>query len=154
MTNQNYLELKQLYEKYSSRGLEILAFPCNNFGGQEPGTNAEILEFARQKGASYPIFGKLECDNDPITDPLYKFLKSSLSVGFLGLLGRGLKWNFAKFLCDANGVPIKRYLPVNSPLSIEADILALLKKNCPVPVIAHYHETATVFNIHPRKHLR
>jgi len=107
----------------SNKGLEILAFPCNNFGGQEPGTNAEILDFAKGKGATFPILGKLECDNGDKTDPLYKYLKSSVSGG---LLGQGLKWNFAKFLCNSEGVPIQRYIPTTSPLSIENDIKALL----------------------------
>ena len=105
--------------------MEIFAFPCNNFANQEPGTNAEIKQFAADKGAKYPVFGKLECDNGLKTHPVYDYLKSSLSGG---ILGSGLKWNFAKFLCDANGVPVKRYLPTNSPLSIEQDIKDLLAK--------------------------
>jgi glutathione peroxidase len=102
-----------------------MAFPCNNFGGQEPGDNEAITEFASGKGATYPVFGKLECENkDPeATHPLYRFLKSNAPAG---MLGEGLKWNFAKFLCDANGKPIKRYLPTTSPKAIEQDILALL----------------------------
>jgi len=115
-----------LYEKYGKKGLEILAFPCNNFGGQEPGTNKEILEFAKGKGATFPILGKLECDNGDKTDPLYQYLKSSVTGG---LLGQGLKWNFAKFLCDSEGVPIQRYIPTTSPLAIENDIKALLEKS-------------------------
>lgn len=106
-----------------SDGLEILAFPCNNFGKQEPGTNEEIKKFAQLKGAEYPVFGKLECENGDITHPLYVFLKESVSGG---LLGDGLKWNFAKFLCDQNGTPVKRYFPPQSPLSIEQDILDLI----------------------------
>lgn len=109
-----------------SSGLEILAFPCNNFGKQEPGSNLEIKKFATLKGAEYPVFGKLECDNGDSTHPLYMFLKSNVSGG---LLGDGLKWNFAKFLCDADGVPVKRYLPTSSPLSIEKDIVELIAKS-------------------------
>ncbi len=75
------------------------------------------------KHASFPVLGKLECDNKDLTHPLYKFLKSSIDGG---ILGQGLKWNFAKFLCDANGVPVKRYLPINSPFSLEKDIVDLL----------------------------
>lgn len=111
----------------SSKGLEILAFPCNNFGGQEPGSNEEIAEFSTKKGATYPVFGKLECENkDPnLTHPLYRYLKAAVPGG---MLGQGLKWNFAKFLCDANGVPVKRYLPITGPAAIEKDILELLNK--------------------------
>lgn len=107
----------------SNTGFEILAFPCNNFGGQEPGTNEEVQEFAKSKGATFPVLGKLECDNGDKTDPLYQFLKGSLPTG---VLGQGLKWNFAKFLCDSKGVPVQRYLPTTSPLAIEKDILKLL----------------------------
>eukprot|EP01040_Poterioochromonas_malhamensis_P000720 gene720-769_t len=125
LTDRNYAELQQVYEKYSSQGLEILAFPCNNFGGQEPAENLNILSFAREvKQATFPVLGKLECDNGEKTHPLYNFLKSSVSGG---LLGSGLKWNFAKFLCDKDGVPVKRYLPISNPLSIEKDIVDLLE---------------------------
>lgn len=109
----------------SPQGLEILAFPCNNFGNQEPGSNEVIKTFAEARGAKYPVFGKLQCDNGDSTHPLYQFLKGSLPNG---LLGNGLKWNFAKFLCDKDGVPLKRYFPVSSPLSIVPDIEELLKK--------------------------
>lgn len=112
----------------SSQGLEILAFPCNNFGSQEPGTNEEIGLFATEKkGATFPVFGKLECEHtDPAqTHPLYQYLKTSVPAG---ITGQGLKWNFAKFLCDENGVPIDRYLPITSPFKIEKDIVELLSK--------------------------
>jgi glutathione peroxidase len=105
--------------------LEILAFPCNNFASQEPGTNAEILEFAKGKGAEYPILGKVQCDNGDKTHPVYQYLKASLDNG---LVGRGLKWNFAKFLCNAEGVPVKRYFPTTSPMGIENDIIALIEE--------------------------
>jgi glutathione peroxidase-family protein len=116
--------MQELYQKHASNGLEILAFPCNNFGKQEPGTNDEVLAFAQKKGATFPVFGKLECENGDITHPLYQYLRGSLDNG---LYGQGLKWNFTKFLCNAEGVPIKRYSPAQSPMSFEADILELLK---------------------------
>lgn len=110
----------------SPEGLEILAFPCNNFGGQEPGTDNEILSYAREvKEATFPILGKLECDNGEKTHPIYNYLKTSLDGG---LLGQGLKWNFAKFLVDSEGKPVKRYLPIANPLSLESDIQELLRK--------------------------
>lgn len=70
------------------------------------------------------MLGKLQCDNGAKTHPLFVYLKNSLSGG---IFGSGLKWNFAKFLCDANGLPIKRYLPITSPWSMEKDIVELLK---------------------------
>ncbi|KAG5182630.1 phospholipid hydroperoxide glutathione peroxidase, chloroplastic [Tribonema minus] len=129
-----------LYSKYKSRGLEILGFPCNSFGNQEPGTNAEIQAFAANKGAKYPIYAKIEV-NGEAAHPLYKFLKASSGE----LLGSEIKWNFAKasallstlsamccfmsqFLVDANGVVVKRYAPPQSPLTLSADIEALLNK--------------------------
>ena len=119
-------DLSFICETRSSKGLEIFAFPCNNFGGQEPGTNEEIAAFAAKKGATYPVFGKLECENkDPkLTHPLYHYLKSHAPEG---VMGQGLKWNFAKFLCDAEGKVIQRYLPITSPKGIEKDIQALLE---------------------------
>lgn len=80
------------------------------------------------KHASFPIFGKIECDNKGLTNPLYVFLKRKVQYG---LFGPGLIWNFAKFLCDENGVPIKRYLPFNAPKSFEADIINALGISAP-----------------------
>lgn len=111
-----------MYSKYSSKGLEILAFPCNDFGGQEPGSNSEVAAFAKGKGATFPILGKVACEKEA-TVPVYKYLKTS-KKGPLG--AETLLWNFAKFLCDADGVPIKRFPPTSSPLSFEADIVKLL----------------------------
>jgi len=123
-----YISLLIRLSLFSSQGLEILAFPCNNFGSQEPGTNQEIELFATEKkGATFPVFGKLECEHsDPAqTHPLYQYLKTSVPAG---ITGQGLKWNFAKFLCDENGVPVDRYLPITSPFKIEKDIVDLLAK--------------------------
>ncbi|KAJ4955047.1 hypothetical protein NE237_011830 [Protea cynaroides] len=122
LTNSNYTELSQLYEKYKGQGLEILAFPCNQFGGQEPGNNDQILEFACTRfKAEYPIFDKVDVNGDNAA-PFYKFLKSSKG----SWLGDGIKWNFSKFLVDKNGKVVDRYLPTTSPLSIEKDIKKLL----------------------------
>ncbi|KZV31547.1 putative phospholipid hydroperoxide glutathione peroxidase 6, mitochondrial [Dorcoceras hygrometricum] len=124
MANSNYPELAQLYAKYKDQGLEILAFPCNQFGSQEPGTNEEILEYACTKfKAEYPIFDKINVNGDNAS-PLYKFLKSSKG----SLLGDGIKWNFAKFLVDREGHVYDRYLPTTSPKSMEKDIKKLLEK--------------------------
>ncbi|KAL1214811.1 putative phospholipid hydroperoxide glutathione peroxidase 6 [Cardamine amara subsp. amara] len=122
LTNSNYTELAQLYQKYKDHGFEILAFPCNQFGGQEPGTNEEILQFACTRfKAEYPIFDKVDVNGDNAA-PIYKFLKSCKG----GLLGDGIKWNFAKFLVDKDGKVVDRYAPTTTPLSIEKDLKKLL----------------------------
>ncbi|KNA15107.1 hypothetical protein SOVF_101230 [Spinacia oleracea] len=122
LTSSNYSELSQVYEKYKTQGFEILAFPCNQFGGQEPGSNPEIKKFACTRfKAEYPIFDKVDV-NGPNTAPVYQFLKSSAG-GFLGDL---VKWNFEKFLVDKNGKVVERYPPTTSPLQIEKDIKKLL----------------------------
>ncbi|XP_062101498.1 probable phospholipid hydroperoxide glutathione peroxidase [Humulus lupulus] len=122
LTTANYSELSHLYEKYKTQGLEILAFPCNQFGGQEPGSNPEIKQFACTRfKAEFPIFDKVYV-NGPNTAPVYKFLKSSAG----GFLGDVIKWNFEKFLVDKNGVVVERYAPTTSPFQIEKDIQKLL----------------------------
>ncbi|KAJ7944910.1 Glutathione peroxidase [Quillaja saponaria] len=122
LTNSNYTELNQLYEKYKDQGLEILAFPCNQFGAQEPGSNEEILEFACTRfKAEFPIFDKVDVNGDTAA-PVYKFLKSSKGSFF----GDDIKWNFSKFLIDKNGTVHDRYAPTTSPLSIEKDVKKLL----------------------------
>ncbi|XP_009803157.1 putative phospholipid hydroperoxide glutathione peroxidase [Nicotiana tabacum] len=122
LTTSNYTELSQVYEKYKTKGLEILAFPCNQFGAQEPGSNPEIKQFACTRfKAEFPIFDKVDV-NGPNTAPVYQFLKSSAG-GFLGDL---VKWNFEKFLVDKNGKVVERYPPTTSPIQIEKDIQKLL----------------------------
>ncbi|CAN6241459.1 unnamed protein product [Urochloa humidicola] len=121
LTNSNYTDLGSLHKKYG--GLEILAFPCNQFGGQEPGTNQQITEFACTRfKAEYPIFGKVDV-NGSNAAPLYQFLKSERG----GLFGERIKWNFTKFLVDKDGRVVARYAPTSSPLSIESDIQKLLE---------------------------
>ncbi|MCD7448591.1 putative glutathione peroxidase 8 [Datura stramonium] len=122
LTNSNYTDLNYLYGKYKDQGLEILAFPCNQFGAQEPGTNDEIVEFACTRFKSeFPIFDKIEVNGEN-ESPLYKFLK----LGKWGILGSDIQWNFAKFLVDKNGQASDRYYPTTSPLTIERDIKVLL----------------------------
>ncbi|KAL6556389.1 hypothetical protein OROGR_005677 [Orobanche gracilis] len=124
LTNSNYSELTKLYEKYKDQGLEILAFPCNQFGSQEPGTNEEIQEVACTRfKAEFPIFDKVEVNGDNAA-PLYKYMKSVKG----GLFGEGIKWNFSKFLVDKEGNVVDRYAPTTSPLSIEKDLTKLLEK--------------------------
>ncbi|KAK7318253.1 hypothetical protein RJT34_02952 [Clitoria ternatea] len=122
LTNSNYTELSQLYEKYKQKGLEILAFPCNQFGAQEPGNNEEIQQFVCTRfKAEFPVFDKVDVNGENAA-PLYKYLKSSKG----GLFGDSIKWNFSKFLVDKEGNVVERYAPTTSPLSIEKDLLKLL----------------------------
>lgn len=115
--------LEELYEKHKDQGLEILGFPCNQFLKQDPGSEAQISEFCELNyGVTFPMFSKIEV-NGPNTHPLYEFLKSQAK----GLLGsEKIKWNFTKFLVDAEGKVLKRYAPNTEPKDIESDIEALL----------------------------
>ena len=118
----HYEGLQELYNEYNSQGLEILAFPCNQFGAQEPGTNDEIKSFCTEKyNVTFPIFNKIDV-NGPNEDPLFTFLKSS-KRGFLGY--KPIEWNFAKFLINGDGDVIKRYLPSTKPNKIEKKIAKL-----------------------------
>ena len=123
-TDVHYRELEQLYKKYKDRGFTVLAFPCNQFGNQEPGTPAEIEKFARQtKHATFPLFEKVNV-NGKDAHPIYQFLKSHSN----GLLGGGIKWNFTKFLIAPDGKSIKRYAPSTAPEDIRSDIKSLISK--------------------------
>jgi len=118
-----YKGLEALYETYKDRGLVVLGFPCNQFGGQEPGSAEEISSFCEiNYGVSFPMFGKVEV-NGPGTHPLFAHLKAE-APAFLGL--RDLKWNFTKFLVDKDGRVVDRYAPTTSPESIAKDIEKLL----------------------------
>lgn len=122
-----YKELQTLAAKYQDKGLRILGFPVNQFGNQEPGTEAEIAEFASSKyGVTFDLFEKTDC-NGANAHPVFRFVKGKLS----GVFGSSVKWNFTKFLCDRNGVPVKRYAPTTTPLSFEDDILELLNQPKP-----------------------
>ncbi len=115
--------LETLYRKYRGRGLEILGFPCNQFGGQDPGGNEMIVEFCqRNYGVSFPMFGKIEVNGDA-AEPLYRHLKKA-APGALG--SRRIKWNFTKFLVDGEGLARRRFAPTTRPERLESDIEALL----------------------------
>lgn len=107
--------------KYQPRGLVVLAFPCNQFANQEPGSPAEIKAFAAAKGATFPLFAKIDV-NGADAHPLFKWLQDALP----GTLSNSLKWNFTKFLL-IRGVPYKRYAPTDNPLSFEEDIVKALE---------------------------
>jgi glutathione peroxidase len=117
--------LEKLYESYKAQGLEILGFPCNQFAGQDPGSNEEIQEFCQLNyGVSFPMFGKIEV-NGSGADPLFEYLKNEAPG--IGLLGKNrIKWNFTKFLVDAEGRVVRRYGPQVKPKDIEKDIAELL----------------------------
>ena len=111
--------LEKLYEKYQSQGLEILGFPCNQFGGQDPGTNKEIGSFCqRNYGVNFPMFAKVDVKG-PEAHVIFRYLTRE-AKGILG--SRNIKWNFTKFLVDRKGRVIKRYAPVTKPEAIEDDI--------------------------------
>ncbi|CAH2058213.1 unnamed protein product [Thlaspi arvense] len=122
LTHGNYKEMNILYAKYKTKGLEILAFPCNQFGNQEPGSNKDIKEtVCTTFKAEFPIFDKIEVNGEN-TAPLYKFLKGQKG----GLFGDSIKWNFGKFLVNKQGNVVDRFAPTTSPLEIEKDIEKLL----------------------------
>lgn len=111
-----YKDLQALYETYRERGLEVLGFPCNQFGGQEPGSEAEIRTFCDTNyQVSFPLFSKIEV-NGPGTHPLYQYLKSATPET------QDIEWNFAKFLVDRAGNVVRRYSPQTAPSSIAPDI--------------------------------
>ena len=117
-----YTQLQELYDQYSARGLVVLALPCNQFGGQEPGTNAEVQEFCQMNfGLSFPVMGKIDV-NGREQHELYTHLKSQAG----GLFNSKIKWNFTKFLVDREGQVVKRYAPIRKPKDIAADIEKLL----------------------------
>lgn len=120
-----YKQLEELYQRYNGQGFEILAFPCNQFKGQEPGSESEIKSFCEMNyGITFPLFAKVDV-NGKNAHPLFTQLKEELP----GILGsKMIKWNFTKFLIDQHGHPIARYAPNDNPLSIADEIEKLLKK--------------------------
>jgi len=118
-----YDGLEALWRKYGDRGFEVLAFPCNQFGGQEPGTADEIESFCKVNfGVSFPLMAKIEVNGDG-ADPLYQWLKTQ-APGVLGT--KAVKWNFTKFLIGRDGKVVRRYAPTDKPEKLAADIEALL----------------------------
>ena len=118
-----YKGLQDLYEKYSKDGFEVLAFPCNQFGSQEKGSEQDIKEFCTNNYAvTFPIFSKVEINGNK-AEPLFKFLKQQIK-GFMGT--ESVKWNFSKFLVNKNGQVVKRYGSLDFPENLESEIKALL----------------------------
>ena len=114
-----YKGLEALYRQFAPKGLVVLGFPCDQFGHQEPGSEAEIAKFCSTKyDVTFPLFAKIEVNGDG-AHPLYRFLKGEKP----GLLGtEGIKWNFTKFLVDAKGNVTKRYAPNDTPEQIAKDL--------------------------------
>jgi glutathione peroxidase len=121
-----YAGLEELYRAYNERGFEVLGFPCNQFGAQEPGSEAEIGAFCEKNyGVSFPIFAKIHV-NGPSAHPLFQFLERN-KPGILGIFGAGgIKWNFTKFLVDRKGQVAGRYGPSTKPEKLAKAIERLL----------------------------
>ena len=118
-----YEGLEALHRKYVDRGFEVIAFPCNQFGKQEPGNAEEIASFCKLSyDVTFPVMKKVEVNGDGAI-PLYRWLKDE-APGVLGT--RGIKWNFTKFLIDRSGKVVRRYAPTDKPAALERDIEALL----------------------------
>jgi glutathione peroxidase len=118
-----YKGLQELYERYAPRGLEVLGFPCNQFGKQEPGDAAQIGSFCEKNfGVSFPMFAKIDV-NGANAHPLFKYLTEK-EPGVLGI--EAIKWNFTKFLVNREGEIVKRFAPITKPESITGEIEKLL----------------------------
>eukprot|EP00918_Siedleckia_nematoides_P034991 GHVU01076065.1.p2 GENE.GHVU01076065.1~~GHVU01076065.1.p2 ORF type:complete len:169 (-),score=48.63 GHVU01076065.1:58-540(-) len=118
-----YAGLEELHQKYDGQGLSVLGFPCNQFGGQEPGSDEEIGGFCQKNyGVSFQMFSKVDVNGDT-AHPLYQWLRSEKS----GMLGDKIKWNFTKFLVGKDGQVIKRYGSTTKPEKIAGDIEKALK---------------------------
>ncbi|GAP75714.1 glutathione peroxidase family protein [Pseudoalteromonas sp. SW0106-04] len=118
-----YQGLNALYQDFENKGLVVLAFPCNQFGAQEPGDDAQISEFCELNyGVSFPVMTKVDV-NGADAHPLFSYLKQQ-APGVLG--SKAIKWNFTKFLVDQQGQVVKRYAPTTKPEAIRADIEQLL----------------------------
>jgi glutathione peroxidase len=118
-----YAGLEALWQRYRDRGFEVIGFPCNQFGGQEPGDAEEIASFCSVNyGVSFPLMAKVEVNGDAAT-PLYQWLKAE-APGVLGT--QKVKWNFTKFLIDRGGKVVRRYAPTDKPEKLAAAIEGLL----------------------------
>lgn len=124
MTDRDYKQLNELYSKYRDQGFEILAFPCNQFGGQEPKSNDQIKDFVRNvRESTFPLFAKIDV-NGKNASPLYVYLRNAVPY----VLVSDIKWNFTKFLVSKDGTPVKRFAPTTAPEDLQADIESLLKQ--------------------------
>lgn len=117
-----YEGLQQLYDNIGNDKFEILAFPCNQFGNQEPGTNQDIQSFCSiNYGVTFPVLAKVDVNGEN-AEPLFNYLKDETS----GILGKSIKWNFTKFLVDSEGKVVDRYASTTEPEKLEKIILELI----------------------------
>jgi len=120
-----YEGLQKLYDELGNEKFEILAFPCNQFGNQEPGDNEEIRSFCSiNYGVTFPVFDKIDVNGEK-EEPLFTYLKESTA----GVLGKSIKWNFTKFLVDSQGNVIDRYASTTTPEKLEGKIVELMNKS-------------------------
>ncbi|XP_022900069.1 uncharacterized protein [Onthophagus taurus] len=120
LTKDNYAQLVEIYDEYSKlKGLKILAFPCNQFGGQEPGDDAQVCTFASRYNVKFDMFSKIDV-NGGNAHPLWVYLKHKQG----GTFGDFIKWNFTKFIIDKNGQPVERHDPTTKP----KDLIKSLEK--------------------------
>jgi glutathione peroxidase len=118
-----YKDLQALYERFKDRDFALLGFPCNQFGAQEPGSNAQIQQFCDSSfNITFPLFAKIDVNGEQAA-PLYKYLRGA-APGVLG--SERIKWNFTKFLVSKDGQLVRRYAPITKPASIAADIESML----------------------------
>ncbi|KAL6254945.1 probable phospholipid hydroperoxide glutathione peroxidase [Pogonomyrmex barbatus] len=115
LTDTNYKQLQQLYNKFSEdKGLRILAFPSNQFAGQEPGTSEEIMNFVKQYNVTFDMFEKIDVNGEN-AHPLWKWLQTQKA----GLITNAIKWNFTKFIVDKEGKVVERFAPSTEPINME-----------------------------------
>ncbi|MHA3891568.1 glutathione peroxidase [Acinetobacter sp. GXMZU3951] len=116
--------LEKLYEKYKSQGLEVLGFPCNQFGGQDPGSNDQIGAFCQKNyGVTFPMFAKVDVKG-PEAHAIFRYLTNNSK----GILGSGIKWNFTKFLVGKDGTVLNRFAPTTKPEALEEEIEKALQQ--------------------------
>ncbi|MFC6166025.1 glutathione peroxidase [Acinetobacter terrestris] len=116
--------LEKLYEKYKDQGLEVLGFPCNQFGGQDPGSNDQIGAYCQKNyGVTFPMFSKVDVKG-PEAHILFRYLTNNSK----GILGNGIKWNFTKFLIGKDGKVVNRFAPTTKPEDLESEVQAALAK--------------------------
>jgi glutathione peroxidase len=110
--------LEKLYHEYKDQGFEVLGFPCNQFGGQDPGSNGEIGAFCQKNyGVTFPMFAKVNVKG-PEAHPIFRYLTNNSK----GVLGNGIKWNFTKFLVSREGKILNRFAPATKPESLKEEI--------------------------------
>ena len=120
-----YEGLEKLYKTYHDQGFEVLAFPCNQFGGQEPGAEKQILNFCRTNfDVTFPLFAKIDVNGEH-THPLYTYLKKK-APGILGT--ESIKWNFTKFLVSPDGTTVQRFAPTTKPQDLKPEVEKLLSE--------------------------